>query len=150
MKNSILLLTIALIIVSCNQTGKKTGTLAAGIKDSVAVFKPNPQRVPHQDVTTMAIGQKAVDFKLPDVTGRYYTLADFKKADVLVIVFTCNHCPTAQAYEDRIIRFTGDYKDKNVAVVAIMPNSMYSLLLEECGYSDLDDSLRKHDHQGKR
>jgi hypothetical protein len=57
-----------------------------------------------------------------------------------VIIFTCNHCPTAQAYEDRIIKFTGDYKVKNVSVVAIMPNSAYALLPEECAYSDLDDT----------
>ena len=63
-----------------------------------------------------------------------------KTSPVLVILFTCNHCPTAQAYEDRIIQFTSDYKDKGVSVVAIMPNSAYSLLLEECGYTDLDDT----------
>ena len=79
-------------------------------------------------------------FNLPDVSGRYYSLDDFKDAEVLVLIFTCNHCPTAQAYEDRIIRFTEDYKNRNVAVAAIMPNSIYSLLLEECGYSDLDDT----------
>jgi thiol-disulfide isomerase/thioredoxin len=58
-----------------------------------------------------------------------------------VVIFTCNHCPTAQAYEDRIIRFTSDYSKKSVQVVAIMPNSCAGLLLEECDYSDLDDSF---------
>jgi len=57
-----------------------------------------------------------------------------------VIVFTCNHCPTAQAYDNRIIQFTEEYRDKGVELVAIMPNSAYGLLLEECGYSDLNDS----------
>ncbi len=46
----------------------------------------------------------------------------FQNAGLLVIVFTCNHCPTAQAYEDRIIQLTSDYSAKNVAVVAISPN----------------------------
>jgi peroxiredoxin len=88
----------------------------------------------------MKIGAKAVDFRLPDVSGRYYQLSDFNASPVLVIIFTCNHCPTAQAYEDRIIQFTREYMDKGVSVVAIMPNSSYSLLLEECGYTDLDDT----------
>lgn len=103
-------------------------------------FKSDPQKIEKHEIKTIEIGEKAYPFNLPDVSGRFYTLEDFSDADVLVIVFTCNHCPTAQAYEDRIIRFVNDYKDKNVALVAIMPNSEYSLLLEECSYSDLDDS----------
>jgi thiol-disulfide isomerase/thioredoxin len=140
MKKLFPLLVIVFMIFSCNQTGNKAGKTIESKNDSLSVFKPNPQRLPPQEVTTMAIGAKAVDFKLPDVSGRYYTLSDFSKADILVVIFTCNHCPTAQAYEDRIIKFTNDYKDKGVAVVAIMPNSSFSLLLEECSYSDLDDT----------
>lgn len=103
-------------------------------------FVPSPQRVEERDIHTLATGAKAVDFNLPDVSGQYYQLSDFDKADILVVIFTCNHCPTAQAYEDRIIQFTADYKERGVSVVAIMPNSPLALLLEECGYSDLDDT----------
>jgi len=60
---------------------------------------------------------------------------------VLVIVFTCNHCPTAQAYEDRIIQLTKDYSPKNVAVIAIMPNDPTSINLDELGYTDMGDSF---------
>src|ERR1700749_2022870 len=74
------------------------------------------------DHPTLAIGTKAPDFSLPGVDGKTYTLNSFKNASVLVIIFTCNHCPTAQAYEDRIIQLTKDYSTKSVAVVAIMPN----------------------------
>jgi thiol-disulfide isomerase/thioredoxin len=88
----------------------------------------------------LEIGEKAPDFNLPEVSGKYISSDDFKNAEVLVVIFTCNHCPTAQAYEERIIKFVNDYKDKSVAVVAINPNSKYSLLLEECSYSDMDDS----------
>ena len=123
--------------VSCNSFQGKQKAEKSG---EINTFKPNPQKVEKQEVKTMKIGEKAYDFYLPDVTGKYYSLSDFDTADALVIIFTCNHCPTAQAYEDRIIRFVDDYKDKNVAVVAIMPNSMNSLLLEECSYSDLDDT----------
>jgi thiol-disulfide isomerase/thioredoxin len=128
------------IVFSCKPSGSKADNPEAG-NDTVQVgFKPNPQRVPHQEVFTLEIGAKAVDFNLPDVTGKYYKLDDFSASDILVVIFTCNHCPTAQAYEDRIIKFTEEYKNKGVAVVAIMPNSVYSLLLEECSYSDLDDT----------
>ncbi|OQP53349.1 redoxin [Niastella yeongjuensis] len=88
---------------------------------------------------TLAIGSKAPDFKLPGIDGKTYTLSSFKNAQVLVIVFTCNHCPTAQAYEDRIIQLTKDYSAKNVAVVAIMPNDPKSVRLDELGYSDMSD-----------
>jgi len=62
---------------------------------------------------------------------------------VLVIVFTCNHCPTAQAYEDRIIELTSDYAPKNVAVIAIMPNDPASINLDELGYTDMGDSFEE-------
>jgi thiol-disulfide isomerase/thioredoxin len=135
------LLMIAIIfLISCKQSGTKPGVDSTDGDTLKTVFTPNPQRVPHQEINTMKIGSKAVNFNLPDVTGRFYQLADFKAAEVLVVIFICNHCPTAQAYENRIIRFTEEYKDKGVAVVAIMPNSVYSLLFEECSYSDLDDT----------
>src|SRR6202000_1540416 len=51
------------------------------------------------------------------------------------------HCPTAQAYEDRLIQLTRDYKDKGVAVVAIMPNDPKSINLDELGYTDMGDSF---------
>ena len=88
----------------------------------------------------MKTGAAAPDFNLPDSNGKFVKLSDFKKSAALVIIFTCNHCPTAQAYEERIIQFVDDYREKDVSVVAIMPNSMHSLLLEECSYSDLDDT----------
>ena len=68
---------------------------------------------------TLPIGSPAPPFTLPGTDGKTYSLSSFSKADVLVIVFTCNHCPTAQAYEDRIIQLTKDYSAKNVAVIAI-------------------------------
>jgi peroxiredoxin len=92
---------------------------------------------------TIAIGSPAPDFKLPGTDGKTYTLASFKNAALLVIVFTCNHCPTAQAYEDRIIQLTKDYSSKNVAVVAISPNDPKSVRLDELGYTDLSDSFEE-------
>src|SRR5918996_451372 len=90
---------------------------------------------------TLEIGAAALDFRLPGVDGRDYTLADFAKAEVLVVVFTCNHCPTAQAYEERLLRLHADYKDRGVALVAISPNDPLAVRLDELGYSDLGDSF---------
>ncbi|MDP4151440.1 MAG: redoxin family protein [Bacteroidota bacterium] len=104
---------------------------------------PIPPVAPSGEHPTLPIGSAAPDFKLPGVDGKTYTLASFKDAGILVIVFTCNHCPTAQAYEDRIIRLTADYKDKGVALVAIMPNDPKSIRLDELGYTDMGDSFEE-------
>ncbi|MFI5162549.1 MAG: redoxin family protein [Sphingobacteriales bacterium] len=93
------------------------------------------------DHKTLAIGAQAPDFKLQGVDGKTYTLASFKNAKVLVVVFMCNHCPTSQAYEHRIIKLTSDYGSKGVRVVAINPNNPSSLRLDELGYSDVGDSF---------
>jgi thiol-disulfide isomerase/thioredoxin len=92
---------------------------------------------------TLEIGATAPDFNLPGVDGRQYKLADFDKANVLVIVFTCNHCPTAQAYEERIRKLAADYRDKGVALVAISPNDPQAVRLDELGYSDMSDSFEE-------
>jgi thiol-disulfide isomerase/thioredoxin len=90
---------------------------------------------------TLATGSDAPDFSLPGIDGKTYTLRSFKNAKVLAIVFMCNHCPTSQAYEDRIIKLTSDYAGKGVSVVAINPNNPNSLRLDELGYSDVGDSF---------
>jgi peroxiredoxin len=104
----------------------------------------------HTDHKTLAIGSPAPDFKLPGIDGKTYSLSSFKNAAVLVIVFTCNHCPTAQAYEDRIIQLTKDYSAKSVAVVAISPNDPKSVRLDELGYSDLSDSFEEMKARAKQ
>lgn len=93
-----------------------------------------------ENVKTLEIGAQAPDFNLKGIDGKNYNLKKFAKADVLVILFTCNHCPTAQAYEDRVIQFVNDYKDKKVTLVAIQPNSDRSVRFDELGYTDLSDS----------
>lgn len=90
---------------------------------------------------TLAIGSRAPDFKLPGVDGKTYSLKDFSAAKVLVIIFTCNHCPTAQAYEERIKQLVTDYKSKGVMVVAISPNDPLSVRLDEMGYTDVGDTF---------
>jgi peroxiredoxin len=92
---------------------------------------------------TLQLGAQAPDFRLLGVDGRTYSMKDFAEARVLLIVFTCNHCPTAQAYEDRLIKLTNEYKGRGVAVVAINPNDPRAVRLDELGYTDLSDSLEE-------
>jgi len=77
------------------------------------------------------------------VDGKKYSLKDFEKAGVIVIIFSCNHCPTAQAYEERIIEIARDYKPKGVDLVVISPNSGRALNFSELGYSDMGDSFEE-------
>jgi len=110
---------------------------------------PSPNFHPSSDHKTLPIGSPAPDFSLPGTDGKTYSLSSFSKADVLVIIFTCNHCPTAQAYEDRIIQLTADYAPKNVSVAAIMPNDPTSINLDELGYTDMGDSFDEMKERAK-
>lgn len=97
----------------------------------------------------LEIGSPAPDFSLKGVDGKMYSLASFKSAKVLVMIFTCNHCPTSQAYEERIKKIVNDYKDKSVQVVAISPNSTDGLSLSELGYTDVSDTFEEMVYRAK-
>lgn len=92
-------------------------------------------------VEALRIGAPAPDFDLAGVDGRNHRLADFANASALAVVFTCNHCPTAQAYEDRLIALAREYAPRGVAFVAISPNDPKSLRPDEMGYTDVGDDL---------
>jgi peroxiredoxin len=68
------------------------------------------------------VGDKAMDFKLKNIDSKMVSLADYKDAKGFIVVFTCNHCPFAKAYEDRIIALDTKYKSKGYPVIAINPN----------------------------
>lgn len=104
-------------------------------------FTPNPQEMAEQPVGKLEIGDKAPYFKLPNVDGKYVSIDDFKDSEALVVYFTCNHCPTAQAYEERFNDVVDDYAGEKVAFVGISPNSPIGILPEELGYTDLDDDF---------
>lgn len=127
---------LSVALFNCKQEKKGEEDVQAPFQ-----FVSNPVVVPEQKVAPLEIGAKAPDFRLPGVDGRYHSLSDYAQAKVLVIIFTCNHCPTAQAYEERIMAIDADYKSKGVQVIAISPNSPLGLLYEELGYSDLGDSF---------
>src|SRR5258706_11046445 len=92
---------------------------------------------------TLEIGASAPDFDLRGVDGKRHSLKDYADARILMIVFTCNHCKTAQAYEERLKQIVNDYRDKGVAVVAIGANDPQALSLSEMVYSDMGDSLEE-------
>jgi peroxiredoxin len=96
-----------------------------------------------EDPETLAIGAKAPGFQLVDIDGKYYSLDDFKGAEVLTIVFTANHCPTAQAYEERMKKLSADYTPEQMRLVAISSNHPDAVCLEELGYTDLGDSYEE-------
>lgn len=97
----------------------------------------------HEDPETLEIGNQAPDFSLMGIDGRRYSLGSFEDSRVLVVVFSCNHCPTAQAYEDRLIAISKDYRPKGVSMVMISPNAVNALNYSELGYSDLGDSFEE-------
>ena len=96
-----------------------------------------------QEHPILPIGSAAPDFALPGVDGKIHRLADYAASPVLAIVFTCNHCPIAQLYEQRIMRLYEEYRDKGVAVVAIQPNAPEALRIDELDSSDMSDTLEE-------
>jgi thiol-disulfide isomerase/thioredoxin len=91
--------------------------------------------------TTLEIGDSAPGFDLPGIDDKNHQLSQYADAKVLMVLFTCNHCPTAQAYEQRLNELYADYSGKGVALVAISPNDPTAVRLDELGYSDLGDTL---------
>ncbi len=98
-------------------------------------------RVQAQEYPMLEIGASIPEFDLPGVDGKNHGPQEYRDAKLLLIVFTCNHCPTAQAYEARIKQLHADYRDRGVQLVAISPNDAEAVRLDELGYSDLGDSL---------
>jgi peroxiredoxin len=87
---------------------------------------------------TLPLGASAPDFNLPGTDGKQYSLANFKDAKVLVVFFSCNHCPFVIGSEDRILSFYNDYTPKGVAMVAINSNESSS----QQGASDSFDGMK--------
>lgn len=71
---------------------------------------------------TLQIGSIIPAFDLPSLDGKNYSLDSLKNKKALIIIFSCNHCPYVQAYEDRIVALQKEYTEKEVAVVAINSN----------------------------
>jgi peroxiredoxin len=91
---------------------------------------------------TLQIGDEASDFSLPATDGKTYSLADFAEAKVLVVFFTCNHCPYVIG-SDEVTRATVDrFKDKGVAFVGINSNSENTY--KEDGFAHMVERMDEH------
>jgi len=126
-------LVIVILCYSCQQVDNSNPS-------ATGAFISNPIVIDKQDIKTLELGERAPHFNLPGTDGKFYALEDFADVDVLAIIFTCNHCPTAQAYEERLKQVVSDYQDDSFTLIAISPNSPLGVLYEELGYSDLGDS----------
>ena len=96
-----------------------------------------------KEVKPLELGAKAPNFKLEGTDGKFYTLDSFKDAKLLVVVFTCNHCPDARASRQRMNTFAKDYAAKGVKMVAISGNDPKALMPWELGYSVYGDGFEE-------
>ena len=102
MKKTIKLISVAVIVLCVSAFTLTKTTLSEGYK----------------------IGDVAEDFSLKNVDGKMVSLSDYKSAKGFIVTFTCNTCPYAVAYEDRIIALDKKYASKGYPVIAIMPNNV--------------------------
>jgi peroxiredoxin len=123
---------------------KKTGVVAALVfctvfsarawifGDNMDQHKKGAKNMGQATANVMKIGDTAPDFKnLLGVDGKKHSLSDYAASNVLVVMFTCNHCPYVQAYEGRMIALQAEFQDKGVQFVAINAN-------DDQGYPDDD------------
>lgn len=75
------------------------------------------------DTEGYKVGDIATDFNLENIDGTMVSLADYKSAKGFIVIFTCNTCPYAVAYEDRIVALDKKYASMGFPVIAIMPNN---------------------------
>lgn len=93
------------------------------------------------DHPILPLGSDAPDFALPGVDGKVHKLSDYAQSKILVVAFTCDHCPNSQMYEGRVTSLYNDYKDKGMALVAISPNDPKAIRIDELDSSDVSDTL---------
>ena len=72
--------------------------------------------------TMLPLGTAAPDFRLPDTDGKVVSVADFKNAPALVVIFMCNHCPYVKHVRPGLAQLGRDYQAKGAAIVAINSN----------------------------
>lgn len=138
-----ILLLIVFLFSRCSPKEASSEMEIINSDDSKASFVADPQIVAEKPIPKLQLGDAAPDFNLPGIDGDFHQLSEFDDSDVLVVNFTCNHCPTAQAYEDRFIKTVEDYKNQSVAFLAISTNSPIAILPEELGYTDLSDTYEE-------
>jgi peroxiredoxin len=106
-----------------------------------APTKKADTHAPVSGIQELKIGDAAPDFSLPGIDGKTHSLAEYREAKVLMIVFLSNHCPDSHAAQGRILKLAAEMKDKGLVVVAINPNNPDGLSIDELGYSKYSDSF---------
>lgn len=139
----LLLFTFLLSSCSNQSSEEKSDEISNSGGEIETTFVADPQYVEEKPIAKLAIGDEAPYFNLPGIDDEFHELSDYDDQDVLVVNFTCNHCPTAQAYEDRFILAVKDYEGKSVAFIAISSNSPIGILPEELGYTELSDTYEE-------
>jgi peroxiredoxin len=99
---------------------------------------------------TLAIGDPAPDFALPGIDGKTYRLSDFAGPDVLMVLFTSNHCPTSHGMEQRLLALRNTYRNRSFTMVAINPNHPDGLSADELGYGEYGDSFAEMEPYAKK
>lgn len=89
------------------------------------------------------IGDVVANFKLKNVDDTFVSLADYTDAKGYIVVFTCNHCPYAQAYQERLVALDLKYKEKGYPVIAISPNSPVAYPAD-----NFDEMKKRHKEAG--
>jgi len=90
------------------------------------------------------IGDKAMNFNLKNVDGSYVSLSDYSEEKGVIVIFTCNHCPYAKAYEQRIIKIDQRFDPKGYPVVAINPND--PKLVPEDSFENMKKRAKNKDY----
>ncbi|HTA27766.1 MAG TPA: thioredoxin family protein [Bacteroidia bacterium] len=91
------------------------------------------------------VGDKAMDFKLKNVDGEMVSMSDYPNAKGFIVIFTCNHCPFAKAYEDRIIALDARYAPKGYPVIAINPNDPTAIAEDD--YATMQQRAKAKNYQ---
>ena len=115
MKKFLALALFAAAFVSC----KKENTTTTNVVNNDTITKTEE---PAAERTGYNIGDEATDFSLKGTDDKMYSLAQFADAKGFIVIFTCNHCPYAKAYEERIVALDAKYKSLGYPVIAINPN----------------------------
>ncbi|MCF8334789.1 MAG: thioredoxin family protein, partial [Bacteroidales bacterium] len=90
------------------------------------------------------VGDEATDFKLKNIDGSYVSLSDYENAKGFIVIFTCNHCPYAQKYEERIKQLDKKYDPKGFPVIAISPNDPE--LVPEDSFENMKKRAKKENY----
>lgn len=114
MKHLFLAAAMLFTITGCAQDSADKTTAT---KETAAVTQTT-----EKEVTGYKIGDEATDFSLKNIDGEMVALTDYPESKGYIVIFTCNHCPYAKAYEDRIIALDKEFKDKGFPVIALNPN----------------------------